>query len=79
MGSGITRVGSGITRVGSGITAPGSGITSHWIGISSFFWGGRGTTDQAASLWDQETNLKRFGIKVQKFDYKNGISNEHAS
>ena len=63
----ITRyVVSGIRRVGSGITALGSGITDHGIGISSSF------RDQGSG-----TKIRHaFGIKDQKFAYKNGISDE---
>ena len=48
--------------MGSGITALASGITSH--GTDTIFVG---------SIRDQ--NLSSFGIKDQKFGYKNGINN----
>ena len=67
--SGIKGVGPWIRRVESGIAAPGSGITSHGIGISSFMRDqGSGCTIFVGS----RTNIGRaFGIKDQKFGYKN--------
>ena len=69
-------MGPGIRRVGSGITAPRSGITSHGIEVSSFFflrYQGSGCTIFAGS----GTKIcDAFGIKDQKFEYKNGISDE---
>ena len=67
-------MGSGIRRVGSRTTALGSGITDHAIGISSFLWGlGSGCTTFVGS--GTKTG-HGFGIKEQKFAYKNGISDE---
>ena len=74
MGSGIKGVGSGIRRVGSGITALGSGITDRGIGIGSFFRDqGSGCTIFVRS--GTKTG-HTFGIKDQKFAYKNGINIE---
>ena len=65
-------MGSGIRRVGSRITAPGSGITSPGIGISSFLRDqGSGCT---ISVGSGTKICYAFGIKDQKFEYKNGIS-----
>ena len=74
VGSGIKGVGSGIRRVRSGIAALGSGITDHGIGISKCFWDqGSGCTIFVGS----GTKIGHaFGIKEQKFAYKNGISDE---
>ena len=67
-------MGSGIRRMGSEITALGSGITDHGIRISSCFRDqGSGCTIFVGS------GMKighAFGIKDQKFAYKNGISDE---
>jgi len=62
--------------MGSGITALGPGITYHGIGISSF------SRDQGSGctvfVGSRTNNGHTFGIKDQKFEYKNGISNEKA-
>ena len=69
MGSRIIGVGSGIGRVGSGIIASVSGITSHGIGINSF------SRDQGSGctifVGSETNNGHAFGIKDQKFGYKN--------
>ena len=64
--------------MGSGITATGSGATSHGIGISSFLRDqGSGCTIFEGS---ETKNCHAFGIKDQKFEFKNLISDEkHAS
>ena len=65
---------SGIRRVGSWITALGSEITSHGIRISSFLRDqGSGCTIVVGS---GNTICHAFGIKGQKFGYKNGIGDE---
>ena len=65
--------GSGIRRVRSGITVPGSGITCHGIGISSFL---RDQGSGCSIFVESATKLchAQFGIKDQKFGYKNAIS-----
>ena len=58
----------------SGITAPGSGITSHGIGISSFL---RDQRSGCTIFVGSGTKICYvFGIKDQKFGYRNGISDE---
>ena len=64
MGSGIKGVGSGIRRVGSGITGLESGIRDRGIRLYTTFVGSGTKIGHA------------FGIKDQKFAYKNGISIE---
>ena len=60
--------------MGSGITALGSGITDHGMGISSCFRDqGSGCTIFVGS---GTKTSHAFGIKDQKFVYKNGISDE---
>ena len=61
---------------GSGITALGLRITSHGIGISSFL----GDQGSGYSIFVRPGTkiCHSFGIKDQKFGYKNGISNEKA-
>ena len=72
MGSGIKGVGSEIRRVGSGITALGSGNRDHGIGISSFF---RDQESSCTIFVGSGTKIGHaFGIKDQKFAYKNWIS-----
>ena len=67
-------MGSGIRRVGSGITAIGSGITDHGIGITSF---SRDQGSGCTMFVGSGTIIGHvFGIKDQKFAYKNGINDE---
>ena len=58
--------------MGSGIIAPGSGNTSHWDRDQQFFEG-LGCTIFVGS---ETNNGHTFGIKDQKFVYKNRISDE---
>ena len=65
---------SGIRRVRSKIAALGSGITSHGIRISGFL---RDQGTGCTIFVGQRTKIcPAFGIKDQKFEYKNGISDE---
>jgi len=73
VGSGIKGVGSRIRRLGSGITALGSGITDRGSGSALLGDQGSGCTIFVGS----GTKIGHaFGIKDQKFTYKNGISDE---
>ena len=67
-------MGSVIKGVGYGIKTLGSGIRDHGIGISSFF---RDQGSGCAIFAGSGTKIGHaFGIKDQKFAYKNWISIE---